>query len=115
MSAVERITDVARAGIGFVDIAAPRPIVGAELGHGPDESEIAIIRLLGIRQLAQTALSQFPTLRTAGTAVDALHGISMLALAWRGPAAYRKGALTQAAIAGVFTAAGLISLIRRAR
>jgi hypothetical protein len=74
-----------------------------------------LVRLLGARMLAQSGLelarTTKPVLRT-GAAVDALHALSMLALAVRWPR-YRRGALASATVAAASAAAGLAATRQR--
>lgn len=73
-----------------------------------------LVRLLGARMLAQSAVELVRTTRTVvrlGAAVDAMHAASMLAVAVRRPG-YRHAALTSAAIAGTSAAAGLVTSAR---
>lgn len=73
-----------------------------------------LVRLLGARMLAQSAVElarTTPTVVRLGAAVDALHAASMLAVAGRRPG-YRHAALTSAAIAATSAAAGLATIAR---
>jgi hypothetical protein len=77
------------------------------VGHGGRLPARWLVRLLGARMLAQSGLELArptrPVLR-AGTAVDALHAASMLALAARRPD-YRRSALASAVVAAGSAAA----------
>ena len=73
-----------------------------------------LVRLLGARMLAQSAVGlarTTPTVVRLGAATDAVHAASMLAVAGYRPA-YRHAALTSAAIAATSAAAGLATVAR---
>jgi hypothetical protein len=75
--------------------------LAAAVGGGGHPPARWLIRLLGARMLAQSGLELARTTRPvlrAGTAVDALHAASMLALAAR-RADYRRSALASAVVA----------------
>ena len=98
-----------RAGLGAAHLAFPglggRLLLGGPFG----DSARTVVRVLGARQIAQTAASWVrptPAVLRLGAEVDALHCASMLVLAilsrrWRRPA------LASAAIAGMLARAGL--------
>jgi hypothetical protein len=72
----------------------------------------ALVRLLGLRMLAQAAVTAaLPTKAVihAGAGVDLLHGASMVALAVGSPR-YRSAAATSAVVAVGFAGAGLRTL-----
>lgn len=74
-----------------------------------------LVRLLGGRMLAQSGLELARTTRPvlrAGATVDALHALSMLALALGRPG-YRRGALASATVAAASAVAGLTSTRQR--
>ena len=78
-----------------------------------DRLERSLLEILAGRHVLQLALTLAkPTRRVvaAGAAVDALHSLSMVGLAAASPS-HRRGALTDAAVAGGMAAAGsLISV-----
>lgn len=93
-AAARRRTAVARAGWGAVLVTAPSLTLRA-LGGRPGHGAVLVVRLLGVRHLAQAALSRLvpPTGRALAVAVaaDAAHAASMAALSvaarrWRRPA-----------------------------
>lgn len=97
-----------RAAWGAVLLIAPGSVVRM-LPEQPTGRRVRdVARLLGLRHLAQAAIlrrTRSPGWRRAGVAVDAVHAISMLALARAAPR-HRGLALADAAAAGLFTAAG---------
>ena len=101
-----RVALVARAGWGLGCLAAPAA-VGRALGLRPgDRRAQLVLRLLGARDLGQAVLAGAgapPPLLRLGTAVDALHALSMYALA-AVSRDYRRPALTAAAIATTWAA-----------
>ena len=75
-----------------------------------DRLERSMLEILAGRHLIQMVLTTVkPTRRllAAGAVVDALHSLSMVGLAAASPT-HRRGALTDAAVAGVLAAAGLL-------
>lgn len=95
----------AAAGAGL--LAQPHRIAGwfSPAGSVPAD---AVVRVLGGRQLLQGAAQlarPTPDLLLAGVAADVLHLLSMIAAATAFPA-YRRPALTSAAMSGMFAAAG---------
>src|SRR5206468_6181106 len=79
----------------------------AVVGRGGRQPARWLVRLLGARMLAQSGLELARTTRPvlrAGSAIDALHAASMLALAARRPD-YRRSALASAAVAAGSAAA----------
>ena len=72
--------------------------------------ERSVVRVLAGRQVIQAAVTLArPSRRVvgAGAVVDALHSLSMVGLAARGPE-HRRGGLTEAATAGALAAAGAL-------
>jgi hypothetical protein len=81
--------------------------LAAVVGRGGRRPARWLIRLLGARMLAQSGVELAHTTRPvlrAGSAIDALHAASMLALAARRPD-YRRSALASAAVAAGSAAA----------
>ena len=97
---------VARAAWGAGCLAAPGP-VGRVLGLAPGDGRARLLlRLLGARDLGQAVLAATappPALVRLGLGVDVLHAASMYGLA-AFSRAYRRPALTAAAIATTWTA-----------
>jgi hypothetical protein len=94
-----------RAGLAVLQLAAPAA-VGRAVGLDPgDRRALVAVRVLGARELAQsaTAATGSPVLRTAGVAVDGLHAASMIGLAAASPR-YRRPALLAAALATAWAA-----------
>ena len=76
---------LARAGYGAALLCAPGPVIRACTGQVPSLRARRVARVLGIRHLAQAAITAWaprrPGLVAAGAAVDICHAASMLALA----------------------------------
>ena len=97
-----RMWSSARAAWGVAVLLVPRQVLALAGRVSPPRRAVTVVRLLGGRQLAQSALTAVaPSARAArlGAAVDALHALTMLALA--GTARWRQPALADA-----FTAFG---------
>lgn len=109
-----RAMDMARLGLGISELVATRRIAAIELGVAPEEHEVVIARILGVRQAGQAVLSMMiGPFRVVGAIVDVLHAASMIALATLGPARTRRAAVIQTAIAGSFAAFGFLAARRR--
>lgn len=108
---------VVRGGWGIVALSLPDLVVGRVL-HAPlDRRTRTVIRVLGARHCAQAVLSggtPTPRVLATGAGVDAVHGLTMLVLAVLDPPR-RRLALTSAALAAAFAAAGVISASRPPR
>jgi hypothetical protein len=75
---------LARAGYGAALLCAPGPVIRACTGQVPSPRARRVARVLGIRHLAQAAITAWapgPGLVAAGAAIDVCHAASMLALA----------------------------------
>ena len=75
---------LARAGYGAALLCAPGPMIRACTGQVPSLRARRVARVLGIRHLAQAAITAWapgPGLVAAGAAIDVCHAVSMLALA----------------------------------
>jgi hypothetical protein len=102
-----------RAVYGAALVLSPSVPLRLATGRAPDRRTIAVVRVLGLRQVAQAALAAVSAARpaaarraaTVGAAVDAVHAASMLALAAWAPAR-RREALVDAGLAGAFAVAG---------
>jgi len=97
--------------LGVAMLLQPKRI-GLFVAAGGATPPAAVVRVLGTRELVQGAviLAQ-PERRafvTAGSAVDLLHGTSMLAVATWWPR-YRRPALASAGIAGCSAVAGALT------
>lgn len=89
---------------GLAQLGFPTRVGRALLGRAPDARERAAIRVLGLRHLAQHAAGRRGNGLLAGPELDAVHAVSMTALAVVSPR-YRRSALTSAAVASGFAAA----------
>lgn len=101
--------DTIRVGLGVLDfVAAPR-LMRLQLRAAPDRLSTAALRVLGVRQVVQGALTAMVGSRSArrvGAAVDGLHCASMLLLALVDPPR-RRAALVQASVAALLGSAEL--------
>jgi len=109
MSVATNCVELFRAGYGLLQIVAADAIVTRVLHGGPDSLSRAGLRVLGARHLAQAIALTGDAGRTAhrlGGAVDAVHTMSMFALA-------ALGSPRRAAIDGGVAAAFAIIESRR--
>ena len=98
----------ARLGWAAVLLAVPGPLYELAAGRRGTPTEVGIVRLLGLREVGQAAITvNRPTagVLRAGAAVDALHALSMVALAL-GSAAHRRPALASGTLAAAASASG---------
>lgn len=102
-----------RAAWGTVLLSVPdRVLALSRSDHPHDRTARRVLRVLGARHLAQTAvemISHRPALRYLGVGVDGLHAASGAALAaldsrWRRAAWLDAGIATGFAVAGLLTA-----------
>jgi len=100
-SALER----GRLVVGSLDLVSGA--VRIELGRDPNRRELAIYRVLGVRQLAQAGLTGRYGHRRVGAVVDLLHAASMALVLGLGPSRWRRGALVQLVLAAGFAAGGM--------
>lgn len=91
--------ELVRAALGAADALATVRVGELEFGRRPSADELAVLRFLGWRQVAQAALTAVAGGRRLGVVVDAMHAASMIALAIWGPAALRRAAVSESAIA----------------
>jgi hypothetical protein len=78
------LVPLARASYGAALLCAPGPIIGVVTGQPPSPRARQVARVLGVRHLAQaavTAVNAGPEVVTLGVVVDLLHAASMFALA----------------------------------
>jgi hypothetical protein len=78
------LVPLARAGYGAALLCAPGPMIGVVTGRPPSRRARRVARILGIRHLAQaaiTALNPGPEVVALGVIVDLLHATSMFAFA----------------------------------
>ncbi len=87
-------------------VAAPRAILGCCELSSPRGATIGLARLLGAREIGQALLLEGRAYRRAGTAVEGLHGASMLWAATRFPAE-RRCALGAATVSALLVTAEL--------
>jgi hypothetical protein len=78
------LVPLARAGYGTALLCAPGPIIGVVTGQAPSARARQVARVLGVRHLAQAAVTVFntgPEVVALGVIVDLLHAASMFAFA----------------------------------
>ena len=109
-----RWASLARAAYGAALLCAPGAMVRMAAGQPATPRVRRVVRVLGVRHLAQASVCGLvPTrfLIRAGTATDGLHSASMLALAGVEPP-LRRPLLADAAVAAAFAAVGAAALRR---
>jgi hypothetical protein len=95
---------LARAGYGAALLCAPGPMIRLCTGQAPSRRASQVARVLGIRHLAQAAVTAWapgPEVVAAGAVTDLLHAVSELAFAAR----YKS--LRRAELADALVAAAL--------
>jgi hypothetical protein len=102
-----------RIGWGAALVAAPQPLLRllARADAPADRVAVAVLRVLGLRHVGQAVvevLGPQPVVRYLGAAVDGLHALTALGLAVLDPR-WRRGALTDTAIAASFATATAVS------
>lgn len=101
----------ARAAYGGLLLLAPRGVLSAVARSSLDTGTVVVARLLGARQVAQSALLYGRPERDAqllGATVDAAHSASMLALSrLSGAPAHRRLARRDARAAGMLALTGM--------
>ncbi|MCW2936348.1 MAG: hypothetical protein JWM19_7310 [Actinomycetia bacterium] len=98
---------LARAGYGAALLCAPGPMIRLCTGQTPSRRANSVARVLGIRHLAQAAITAWapgPDMATAGPVIDLLHAASMLALAAAGRP-LRRAELADALVAATLAVA----------
>lgn len=110
----ETLLSGVRAGYGAVQLATPAYSAEQRLGGPLDRATQRVVRVLGARQVTQAGLTLvFPAepVLGLGVAVDALHALSMVALAAATPR-WRRPALVSGLTAAAFAAAGVLAARR---
>ena len=100
---------LARAGYGAALLCAPGPMIRLCTGRLPDSRTRRVARVLGVRHLAQAAITAWapgPEVVAAGTVIDLLHAASMLAFAARYQS-LRRAELADALVAATLAIAEL--------
>jgi hypothetical protein len=103
-----------RAAYGVALLCAPKAMITRLTGGPVTPRTCAVVRVLGVRQLAQAAVCGLVPARgliEAGSAVDGLHAASMLALAGTTPS-LRRAAATDGAIAATLAGLSAVALRR---
>lgn len=104
-----RASPVQLARAGWGSLLVLRPDTGLRILGGPEPTgpALSIVRILGARHLAQVTLelARGPSWRRPGAVADALHAATAVGFAAvdRG---WRRAALTDATIAGLFATTG---------
>jgi hypothetical protein len=81
------LVELGRAGYGAALVCAPGPMIHFCTGQSPSLRAARVARVLGIRHLAQAAITAWaagPEIVAVGAVIDLCHGASMLALAAAG-------------------------------
>jgi hypothetical protein len=111
MIRISRRLSQLRTVLGTVDLIFPGTVVRFSRNEPFHRHGRKVVRVLGVRQLAQAAVTgSRPTapVLVLGAQVDGAHAVSMVALAlWSRPG--RRAALVDAAIAALFSSAGLLA------
>jgi hypothetical protein len=103
-----RLASIARVAYGLALICCPGRLIRLRTGERPSRRACAIGRVLGVRHVAQAAISTacpIDLVVGAGVTADIAHAGSMVILAGLDPD-LRPALLTDAAIAGALAAAG---------
>ncbi|GAB1692909.1 hypothetical protein KRM28CT15_47120 [Krasilnikovia sp. M28-CT-15] len=102
-----RASCAARAAWGAFLLDAPSMVLQA-VGHHAGRRAVLVVRVLGVRHIAQSALTAVvpnPAVVRAGAVADSLHAVSAVAVALVSEN-WRRTALADAAVAIAFTALG---------
>lgn len=94
---------VLRAGVGLVELLATRRVAAAMAGREPDGVEVALVRLLGVRQLGQAGVIRLTHGHLAGPEVDLLHALSLVPVVMLS-SRYRRAAGVSLLMATTFAA-----------
>jgi hypothetical protein len=97
----------ARLSVGLAQVALPDRVGGTAFGHQPDERERTVVRVLGVRHLAQYVADARGHRLLGGPTLDVLHAASMVGLAMASRR-YRRAALTSAVVASAFAAGAAV-------
>ncbi len=101
------VIPLARAGYGAALLFAPAPMIRVCTGRSPSLRARRVARVLGVRHLAQaaiTARAQRPEKITAGSVIDLCHAASMLAFA-AASQSLRRAELADALVAAALAVA----------
>jgi hypothetical protein len=113
MSPTRQLLQLARASYGAALLLAPEPVIRLATGRRPSPRTCQVARLLGVRHLAQAALTAAvpgPATFILGASVDTVHAASMLVLASVSPPA-RRPALTDLLPESLFAALGALGAL----
>jgi hypothetical protein len=98
-----------RGALGAAELLVPGALARRLAFHQPlGRQATMVVRVLGGRQLGQallTGVEPDPRVGAGGAVIDAIHALSMLALAWRS-ARWRRPALAEALCATALAGAG---------
>ena len=101
------VIPLARAGYGAALLCAPGPMIRVCTGRSPSLRARRVARVLGIRHLAQaavTAWAQGPEMVAVGSVIDLGHAASMLAFA-AASQSFRRAELADAVVAAALAVA----------
>lgn len=104
-----RLLSPVRAATGVVRLVRPDVVVPGLVGGPLGPGARRVVRVLGVRQLAQawlTARNPTPAVLRLGVEVDLAHAVSMIGLA-AVSRRYRTGALGDAALAAALVVVGI--------
>ena len=103
-----RALTAVRAGWGAVLVLCPAAVAGAAAGGPVDRRAVTATRILGARHLLEAALTTYrpgPAVAAAEASVDAVHALTMCALAVADPPRRRLAITSAVAATGLAVAA----------
>jgi hypothetical protein len=103
------LADTARLVAGGADLLAPRWMASNELGSEANGFDVAVYRVIGMRQVTQALCTANTEWRALGAVVDALHVATMLPVLVARPR-WRRAAAVQ-----LVFAAAMLALASRPR
>lgn len=109
-----RAVELVRAGWGAALVVAPERVMESVHHIEVDTKSVVVVRILGARQLTQAVLSGVrpsSEVLAMGVWVDTVHALTAVGLA-AVDRARARGGLTDAAVAGLWAAAGYRDLVR---
>lgn len=99
--------DALRLGIGARALLGTWSAARLQFGHEPSTGDVVVLRILGVRQVAQALLSAAIGLRSLGAVVDLLHAGSMLIPLAVAPRRLGRFAMVQLVTASLLAVLGL--------
>jgi hypothetical protein len=101
-----RSTDLVRLAGGSANLLMTTAVASRQLGGPPNQRDLTVFRVLGVRQVLQAWAMAGTDLRALGAIVDLLHLATMLPVALLSRR-WRRAALLQAAMAAGYAVEGL--------